>query len=594
MKPAIKIFGNEREIIAESIIIEMFQCGEVHPKKLEDIKNTWTKGKNISSPSNVDLLKSYRKLVGSKKIPETPWLQKKLRKRSIRTLSGISPISVLTKPYPCPGRCVYCPTEKASPEGKTLFEIDSEKKYGPQKIAKKYRRPGALVMPKSYLSSEPAAMKALLNSFDPWKQVQNRIRALKETGHFPEKCELIVIGGTFSFLPKKYQTWFVKRCVQALNEDKSPHKRIEKVLQENEKAQHRAIGIVLETRPDHITLKEAKRFRFMGCTRVEIGVQTLDDAVSLYTKRGHGNAEVIRATKILRDAGYKICYHMMPGLPGSTPQKDLQSFQTMYSDPNFKPDYLKIYPCSVVPFSELAEWYAQGKFTPATHEDLIPLLLDIKAMTPPWVRITRLIRDIPSTAILAGSKITNLRQHLSFLSKKRGTPCKCIRCREIRDEKFNPEEIILKRMEYEANDGHEIFLSHETPNGKIIALLRLRIPSWFFSKNPGKPLFRVLKNCALIRELHTYGELVPVGKRTGNSQHGGWGKKLLFEAEKIIDEEYHIPKVAVISGVGAKDYYRKFGYEEEQTYMVKKLIKKSRRHHDILKSQKTVQNLTIP
>ena len=427
-------------------------------------------------------------------------------------------------------------------------------------------------MPKSYISSEPAAMRALLNDFDPWKQVNNRLQSLKDTGHNPEKCELIVLGGTFSFLPKRYQNWFVKRCLQAMNNDHSSRKKREMVQKENESAEHRSIGIVLETRPDHMNPAEARRFRRMGATRVEMGVQTLDDEVSRYTQRGHGKAEVANATKILRDAGYKICHHMMPGLPGSTPEMDAESFRELYESPDFKPDYLKVYPCLVLPFSQLSEWHKQGKFTPRTEEELIPLLLDIKAMTPPWVRITRLIRDIPRTAILDGSKTTNLRQHLQQMAQKKGMPCQCIRCREIRADHFEREKLRLDRIEYEANDGKEIFLSYVTPENRLVSLLRLRIPSWFFpEKNPGKPIFKNLENCAFVRELHTYGELTPISQKSGNSQHKGLGKALLDEAERIVQKEYGIPRLAVISGIGVKEYYRKLGYKDEVTYMIKRL-----------------------
>ncbi len=563
--------NDEEGKIAERIILEVFEQGEDSGGGLEDVKNAHSKGSTLSSLSNMKLIAVYRDLVQEGRIPDSTWIQRLLRKRTIRTLSGISPISVFTKPYPCPGQCVYCPTERVPDHGKTLFELDSEKKHGKQKIPKKYKKIGALVMPKSYLSSEPAAMKALLNAYDPWKQVKNRIRALEEIGHNPEKCELIVIGGTFSFLPRKYQTWFMRRCLQAFNGDHSPNRSFSDAVRENETAKHRAIGIVFETRPDFISPDEVRRMRKLGGTRVEMGVQTLDDEVSKYTKRGHGRKESAVATKILRDAGFEICHHMMPGLPGSTPEKDVKSFRELYADPDFKPDYLKIYPCVVTPFSELEAWHKEGKFIPLTEDELIPLLLTIKSMTPPWVRISRLIRDIPGTAIIAGSKVTNLRQILEKKMNEKGLKCECIRCREIRDTSFHSADVILMRREYDANGGKEIFLSYELKNGKIISLLRLRIPSWFFPEDPGIPIFPVLQKSSIVRELHTYGELIPVEKKDGHSQHRGWGKKLLKEAERISQEEYGITSVAVIAGIGAREYYRKFGYEEVDTYMVKNI-----------------------
>ncbi|MEI7511238.1 MAG: tRNA uridine(34) 5-carboxymethylaminomethyl modification radical SAM/GNAT enzyme Elp3 [Candidatus Peregrinibacteria bacterium] len=569
-------FGAPELALAREILLELLKAGE--KANMEDIKNIVTGKKGVSTISNISIISAYQSMVAEGIFPETPWIVKKIQKRSVRTLSGIAPITVLTKPFPCPGKCVYCPTERVPESGKTLFQIDSEKTYGDIKINKKYQKKGALVMPKSYLSSEPAAMRALLNNFDPYIQVQKRLLSLKNTGHNPEKCELIVLGGTFSFLPKRYQTWFVKRCIQAFNTDNSTQKPLATVIAENETAPHRAIGIVLETRPDHLNANEIKRFRAMGCTRVEMGVQTLDDAVSALTKRGHGKAEVKTATKLLRDAGFKIAYHMMPGLPGSTEEGDLENFREIFTNPDYCPDYLKVYPCLVTPFSELEQWHKDGKFNALSGDELIPRLLEIKKMTPPWVRISRLIRDIPGTAIVSGSQVTNLRQYLEEILKKAGTPCQCIRCREVKGEEYDLSAAKLFRQEYDAGDGKEIFLSIEIPalpsqgeGRKLLALLRLRIPSWFFDAS-NKPVFSALKNCALIREVHTYGALTDIQDKTGTStQHRGFGKRLLQEAERIVREEYGISKLAIISGIGVREYYRSQGYEEDSTYMIKNI-----------------------
>ncbi len=585
--PKAFLFGTPEISLAKEILLELLQKGE--NANMEEIKNKITGKKGVSTIPNIVLISAYQLLVAEGVLPETPWIVKKIQKRSVRTLSGIAPITVLTKPFPCPGKCVYCPTERVPESGKTLFQIDSEQKYGNVKIDKKYQKKGALVMPKSYLSSEPAAMRALLNHFDPSLQVQKRILSLQKTGHNPEKCELIVLGGTFSFLPKRYQTWFVKRCIQAFNGDNTPRKKLSEVIRENETAPQRAIGIVLETRPDHVTRNEIRRFRKMGCTRVEMGVQTLDDAVSALTKRGHGKAEVQIATQLLRDAGFKIAYHMMPGLPGSTEAGDIENFREIFTNPHYCPDYLKIYPCLVTPFSELAQWHQEGKFTALSDTELIPRLLAIKKLTPPWVRISRLIRDIPGTAILSGSSVTNLRQYLEKILQKEGTPCQCIRCREVKGEAYNLVHAQLFRQEYMAGGGKEIFLTIEIPNTdiysleksetscipegnrKLLALLRLRIPSWFFDSSQ-IPVFTALKNCALIREVHTYGALTDIHEKNGESaQHRGFGKKLLLEAERIVREEYLIPRLAVISGIGVREYYRSQGYTEEQTYMIKNL-----------------------
>lgn len=568
------LFSKEDLLSAEKVIVALSKKEGIVHSVLEQEKNALFRGLGVSSLGNPLLYAAYKNLVKQGSIPEIPWLKNLLQKRRIRTLSGIAPIAVLTKPFPCPGKCIYCPTERVPESGKTLFEKDSGAMHI-KKIQKQYKKKGALVMPKSYLSSEPAAMRALLNNFDPWKQVRNRISSLLATGHSPEKCELIVMGGTFSFLPKNYQQWFVKKCLQAMNNDPSPRKPLKTVQRENETASSRAIGIVLETRPDHINRDEVRRLRTLGCTRVEVGVQTLDDAVSSLTKRGHGKEEVKNATKLLRNAGFKICHHMMPGLPGSTPEGDLAGFRELFSSPDFRPDYLKIYPCVVTPFSELESWHKDGRFSALEDEALIPLLLDIKEITPPWVRISRLIRDIPGTAIVSGSKTTNLRQYLAKMLEERGAYCKCIRCREIKEQSFQKKDVVLVRREYDAGDGKEIFLSFEIPEegkeGTLVALLRLRIPSWIFG-SPDKPIFRTLWKSALVRELHTYGNVAEIGaKNEAHGQHRGFGKALLQEAERIASEEFGLSKIAVISGIGVKEYYRKQGYEDDSGYMVKRI-----------------------
>jgi elongator complex protein 3 len=335
----------------------------------------------------------------------------------------------------------------------------------------------------------------------------------------------------------------------------------------NEKAKHRIVGLTLETRPDYITPKEIKRMRELGCTRVEIGVQAIDDRILKINKRGHDVKTIVQATKLLKEAGFKICYHMMPGLPGSSPDKDFEMFKELFSNPDYQPDMLKIYPCVVTKGSGLYKLWKKGEYKPYTDKQLVNLLVKIKSIVPPYVRIIRVIRDIPSPKIEGGSKISNLREVVQKEMKKRGLKCQCIRCREIKDIKLKIKNLRLICREYEASSGKEIFLSYEDiKNDKLIAFLRLRLPQ--ISKDSLLKYFPQLKGAALIRELHTYGELVPIGQKRKAAQHLGFGKKLMREAEKIAQKNGY-KKIAVIAGVGVREYYRELGYRLENTYMVK-------------------------
>jgi elongator complex protein 3 len=489
----------------------------------------------INAPLNSDLLRVYKKLVARKIIHPNQNLEKLLLKRGIRTLSGVAVITVLTKPYPCPGQCIYCPTESD--------------------------------MPKSYLKNEPAAARAYLTKFDPFKQVKVRLEALKTNGHATDKIELIVLGGSWSAYPKSYQTWFIKRCFDALNEKANKNLALAQRL--NEKAKHRCVGLTLETRPDFITTQEIKRVRNLGCTRMELGVQSIYDPILKLNKRGQTVKQTIKATKLLKEAGFKVMYHLMPNLPGSTLKKDLAMFKEIFKNPDFQPDLLKIYPCVVTKNSALYRWYQQGKFKPYSPKQLKQLIIAIKRQIPYYVRITRLIRDIPAESIIAGNKITNLRQ----LIAKDFKGCKCIRCREAghqtlnsKSEILNPKQLKnlrIKIQKYKASDGIEYFLSYESKDRKILyAFLRLRV-----NDDINNNFLPELRGAALIRELHTYGELIPLGQ-VGKIQHLGLGKKLLAEAEKICRKQ-NLKKVAVISGIGVRQYYAKLGYQLNGTYMIK-------------------------
>ncbi|MDD2732094.1 MAG: tRNA uridine(34) 5-carboxymethylaminomethyl modification radical SAM/GNAT enzyme Elp3 [Candidatus Pacebacteria bacterium] len=521
----------------ESLIIEAVKNKTESSFDLNFLKRKFAKRFKIETPSNIELLKAYHNLVENKRIKTNQRLKELLVKRRIRSLSGVVTVSVLTKPYKCPGKCLYCPNEKG--------------------------------IPKSYLSNEPAVMRAVLNKFDPYSQVKTRIKSLELTGHATDKIELIIIGGTWSYLNKKYQEWFIKKCFEAANNKRSDS--LKKVQEMNEKAKHRIIGITVETRPDFIDEKEIKNLRKLGVTRVEIGVQSIYDDVLKLNKRGHKRIKIIKATQLLKDAGFKVCYHIMLNLLGSSPILDKKMFEEIFNNPDFRPDLLKIYPCAILKQAPLYRLYRKGAYKPYDEKQLINLLKEIKKKIPYYVRVQRLIRDIPSQSIIIGpAKISNMRQILKQARGKENWHCKCIRCREVK-ESYDPKTINtlkLFREDYNASGAKEIFLSYEDKSReKLYSLLRLRIPL----KDKENP-FSVLKSSAIIREVHTYGRLNPIGHTLSKSpQHKGFGKKLIEKAEKIAKEEFGLNKIAVISGIGVRGYYRKLGYTLKDSYMVKRM-----------------------
>jgi len=479
-------------------------------------------------PSNIELLKAYHKLIRNKRVKKSETLENLLKTRPIRSLSGIVNISVLTKPYPCPGKCLYCPIEKG--------------------------------IPKSYVSGEPAVERAKRLNYDPHLQAKSRIKMLENEGHPTDKIELRIVGGTWSYYPKKYQNWFIKKCFDACNQKVS--RGFKEVQKLNEKAKHRIVGLSVETRPDFINPQEIRQLRELGVTMVELGVQSIYDNVLKLNRRGHGAEETISATRLLKDAGFKVLYQIMPNLPGSNIRKDKEMFEELFSNPSFQPDLLKIYPCALLKEAPLYEWWKEGKYRPYTEKQLIGLIKEVKKQIPYYVRIQRITRDIPGTSIVAGpAKISNLRQIISEEMKKEGWQCKCIRCREVRREYLPKEKVHLFREDYDASEGKEIFLSFENKKRmKLYSLLRLRITS---------------ENKAIIREVHTYGQQLPILDRFPKSiispQHKGLGKKLMKEAEKIAKQEFGLKEISVISGVGARGYYRNLDYELKNTYMVKTL-----------------------
>lgn len=540
--------------IVEAIILDVLACKDLSQKALDAAIRTQLRKTNFQFPTIARLVKTYREL--TKTHPRDLGLERLLRCKTVRTDSGVAPITLLTKPYACPGKCVYCPTEAR--------------------------------MPKSYVASEPAAARALQLKFDPYTQVVQRVQALERNGHDAKKIELIIKGGTWSAYPWTYRKWFVKRCFDAANhlsvsKRKARFGSLASSQKANESAEYRMIGITIETRPDWITPKEIVRLRELGVTRVELGVQALDDKILELTKRGHTVEHTVQATALLKAAAFKTDYHILPGQPGSTVARDIEMFDQLFSDERFCPDMIKLYPCVVLPSAELAEWHARGEFKALEGEELIEMLVRMQSVIPRYCRVSRLIRDFPSFEISAGNKVTNLRDVIEVRMKERGIQCQCLRCREAGHRPPFAADTKLKVFSdvYRNAFGTEYFLSVEDEaRTTVVSFLRLRLPDRKpVVDNPKtkKMLDEVsrelpeLKDCALIRELHTYGQALTLAdSRMGAPQHRGWGKVLMAEAEKIARQEGYAGLI-VISGVGVREYYRKRGFRLVGTYMKKKI-----------------------
>jgi elongator complex protein 3 len=458
-------------------------------------------------------------------------LKEGLKRKRMRTASGVAPVAVMTSPYPCPhGRCVMCP-------GGPLSDFES---------------------PQSYVGREPAAFRAAQHGFDPYEQVKARLYQLAEIGHDFEKVELILMGGTLTARPVDYQRWFVKRCLDAMKEFGYERGR-----------EIRNTGITFETRPDYAREGEVDQMLAMGATKVELGVQQISNNILEHIRRGHSVEDSIEANRRARDSGLKVGFHVMLGLPGTTLEDDKAMFERLFYDPNFKPDYLKIYPTLVVKGTELYEQWKRGDYEPIGEEEAIEIIAHAKRIIPKWVRIQRIQRDIPAQFIEAGVKKSNLRQLVTERLHELGYKCRCIRCREaglsrLAGRVADERDIKLLAEEYEACKGTEYFLSYEdVENDILIALLRLRFPY--------EPHREELKHAALVRDLHVYGDLVGLGERKEHSwQHRGYGARLLRKAEEIAgDEGYR--KIAVMSGIGVREYYERFGYTREGPFMVKTL-----------------------
>jgi elongator complex protein 3 len=488
-------------------------------------------------PSNSEMIRLLKTEEKTKLLPL-------LRRKNTRTISGVTVIAVMTKPYPCPQPepCAYCP-------GGPTFGV-----------------------PQSYTGFEPAAMRGLQNKFDPYSQVKSRMGQLKAIGHKVDKVELIVMGGTFPSMPVDYQEWFVQHCLDAITSKKSAD--LAEAKQNAETSRIRNVGITVETRPDWAKESHVDHMLSMGVTRVEMGVQNPCDEIYNLVGRTHTVEDVIEATRISKDAGLKIVYHLMPGLPGSSKEKDIEAFKGIFTNRCFKPDMIKIYPCLVLKGTKAHGWYSNGTYRPYTTEEAVSLVAEIKKIVPFWIRIMRVQRDIPAPLIVAGVNKSNLRQLAQQKLAEQNVRCKCIRCREVGHRMAidgvepNLEEIDILTSSYAASEGSEVFISAEDcENDVLIGYLRLRIPS----EKAHRPEIR-REPCSIVRELHVYGSLVPVGKHLVKAwQHKGYGSILLAEAERVSKEVYGLRKILVISALGTKQYYMRFGYRYDGVYVSKRL-----------------------
>ncbi|OPY34511.1 MAG: coproporphyrinogen III oxidase [Methanomassiliicoccales archaeon PtaU1.Bin124] len=451
-----------------------------------------------------------------------------IKRKPVRTLSGVAVVAVMTSPAPCPhGRCTYCPGG-----------VDNNS-------------------PQSYTGKEPAARRASYNEYDPFRQTKARVEQLEAIGHDTDKIDLIIMGGTFTSRPVEYQDGFVKGCFDAMNGTAA--KDLVEAQSLNEMAQHRCIGLTIETRPDSFDAAMADHVLRLGATRVEFGVQILDDDILRSVNRGHGVQAVIDATKVAKDRGLKVCYHLMPGLPGVNAEKDIASFRMMFSDERFMPDMLKIYPTLVVGGTPLHNDWVEGRYSPYTTAEATKVVADMKAMTPTFARIQRIQRDIPVQLIQAGVDKSHLRELARDELASTGRSCHCIRCREVGlkgIKTFLPEEVAWNRTSYRASGGWEHFISADLPAcDGLVGYVRLRLGD--------------RTRTARVRELKVFGQMARLGL-DGKVQHRGFGKELLARAEAFAREAGY-EEIAVTSGVGVRGYYAGLGYRREGTYMVKTL-----------------------
>ncbi len=521
-------------------------------------------------PSNIQILLHAQK-------EDLPLLKKKLLTKPVRTISGVSPVALMTAPSKCPhGKCVFCPGGIASPWGD---------------------------VPQSYTGHEPATMRGIRNNYDSYLMTFNRLEQYLLLGHTIDKIEFIIMGGTFPATAKEYQEEFIWGAFKALNDfsdlffDGEGNVKIEEfkeffelpgemhdaermarlhqklfqlkqktttTLEEeqlrNEIAKVRCVALCIETKPDWGFLQHGNEMLKQGCTRVELGIESVYDDVLAHTHRGHTAADSKKSIQILRDLGFKINFHYMPGLPLTDGERDIAGMKQLFDDSEYRPDMIKFYPTMVAPGTALYAQWKQGKFEPISTDEAAERLIPIKEYTPEYCRIQRIQRDVPTKYWSAGVGLTNFRQ---FIHEKYKPKCRCIRCREPLGKKVNWNDVQIKVVEYEASKGKEFFIAAEDPQQDILlGFCRLRFPFENLREE-------ITKDSALIRELHVYGTATAIGEE-GVVQHKGWGKRLMQKAEAIA-LDHGKKKMVVISGVGVREYYKKLGYEKEGPYMVKRL-----------------------
>ncbi len=486
------------------------------------------------------LVAAYNEMVEEGEIEPDGELLAKIRMKPVRTLSGVTTVTVLTKPYPCPRKCIFCPDD--------------------------------VRMPKSYLPDEPGAMRGLHHKFDPYDQVSSRLEALKAVGHPTDKIELLILGGTWSSYRRDYQEWFIKRCFDALNhievkniEEKAEEGELAEAQRLNETAAHRNVGLVIETRPDEVTPDELAWLRYLGVTKVQMGAQSLDDEILALNKRGHTVDELRNAMALLRAGGFKTVLHWMPNLLGATLESDREDFPRLWD--GIAPDEIKIYPTQLLEETELYTHWERGEYKPYTTEELISLIADIKTTIPRYCRANRVIRDIPSTNVVEGNKRTSLRQDVHIEMRKRGTKCECLRCREVRGKKINLENLRRDDLIYPTAHAEEHFISFVTPDDKVAGFLRLSLPN----EHSPETGIADLNRAAIIREVHIYGQSLEVGaEKNGSAQHAGLGTRLLEEAEQVALKS-GFERIAVIAAVGTREYYLGRGFTRGELYLTKEI-----------------------
>ena len=483
--------------------------------------------------SKSQVLDAYERLCDASYLTFDPDIRSHLQMKPMRTQSGVSVVTVLTKPYPCPGKCIFCPTD--------------------------------VRMPKSYLHDEPGAQRAERHDFDPYAQTASRLRALEKIGHPTEKIELLILGGTWSSYRRDYQEWFVKRCFDAMNGFEAAS--LVEAQAANMTGRRRNVGLVVETRQDHVDVEELRWFRRLGVTKVQVGIQSLDESVLALNRRGHDVQCTRDAFRLLRLAGFKIHGHWMANLLGATVESDVEDFGRLWSDPAIRPDELKLYPCMLLPNAELHDYWLRGEYAPYTEDEVVDVLVACKRQVPRYVRLNRVVRDFPTTNVVAGNKKANLRQIAQERLREAGTPCACIRCREIRRESILPEELVLRELDYMTDVTTEHFLSFETGGmsrlpDRLAGFLRLSLPD----KSIAHP-FPELAGLAMIREVHVYGPALNLGEDShGEAQHMGLGSRLVERACEIARQAGY-GRIAVISAIGTQEYYTRLGFATDGHYM---------------------------